>query len=208
MKIKRIPAGFVIPAQPVVASRPPSGADWVREIKHDGYRMIVRRDGPLVRIYSRNGYDWTARLIAITSAAERINAKSFTIDGEAVMLGPDGSSQFEDLRRRDAAHKAILYAFDLIEHDGEDMRDLPFLNRKAALARLLRDIEPGILLNQPVAEDGPTVSSTLAGLVPRASSRRRSTEPIGRVRVGSGSRSAIPRASRCSGSAARIGIDD
>ena len=157
MKIKRIPAGFVIPAQPVVASRPPSGADWVREIKHDGYRMIVRRDGPLVRIYSRNGYDWTARLIAITSAAERINAKSFTIDGEAVMLGPDGSSQFEDLRRRDAAHKAILYAFDLIEHDGEDMRDLPFLNRKAALARLLRDIEPGILLNQHVAEDGPTV---------------------------------------------------
>jgi len=57
----------------------------------------------------------------------------------------------------DAAHKAILYAFDLIEHDGEDMRDLPFLDRKAALARLLRDIEAGILLNQHVAEDGPTV---------------------------------------------------
>ena len=208
MKLKHLPAGFVIPAQPVMASEPPSGPDWVHEIKHDGYRMIVRRDGPTVRLYSRNAYDWTRRLPTIALTDDRIKAKSFTIDGEAVMLGPDGSSQFEDLRRRDAAYKAILYAFDLLEHDGEDMRNRPFLDRKAALARLLRDIEPGILLNQPVAEDGPTVSSTLAGLVPRASSRRRSTEPIGRVRVGSGSRSAIPRASRCSGSAARIGIDD
>jgi hypothetical protein len=57
MKIKRLPAGFVIPAQPVLASNPPVGADWVHEIKHDGYRMIVRRDGPTVRLYSRNTYD-------------------------------------------------------------------------------------------------------------------------------------------------------
>jgi len=81
MKLKRLPAGFVIPAQPVMASKPPSGPDWVHEIKHDGYRMIVRRDGPAVRLYSRNGYDWTRRLPAIAVAAERIKAKSFTIDG-------------------------------------------------------------------------------------------------------------------------------
>jgi bifunctional non-homologous end joining protein LigD len=56
-----------------------------------------------------------------------------------------------------AAYKAILYAFDLIEHDGEDLRDLPFLDRKAALARLQRNTEAGILLNEHVAEDGPTV---------------------------------------------------
>jgi len=157
MRLKRIPAGFIVPAQPVVASKPPSGPDWVHEIKHDGYRMIVRRDGPTVRLYSRNAYDWTRRLPTIALTAERIKAKSFTIDGKAVVLRPDGLSQFEDLRRMDAAHKAILYAFDLIEHDGEDMRDLPFLDRKAALARLLRDIDAGILLNQHVAEDGPTV---------------------------------------------------
>ena len=107
--IKRLPTGFIIPAQPVVASRPPSGANWVHEIKHDGYRMIVRRDGPVVRLYSRNGNDWTARLRAIAAAAEQIKAKSFTIDGEAVVLGPDGLSRFEDLCRREAAHKAILY---------------------------------------------------------------------------------------------------
>jgi len=157
MRIKRFPAGFVIPAQPVMASRPPSGADWVHEIKHDGYRLIVRRDGPTVRLYTRNAYDWTARLPAIAAGAERIRAKSFTIDGEAVVLGPDGLSRFDELRRREAAHSAMLYAFDLIEHDGQDMRDLPFLDRKAALTLLLQDSEVGILLNEHIAEDGPTV---------------------------------------------------
>src|SRR5262249_30747516 len=133
MRLKRSPAGFIVPAQPVIALRPPSGAAWVHEIKHDGYRMMVRRDGPTVRIYSRNAYNWTARLSAIATAAERIKAKSFTIDGEAVVLGPEGLSRFDELRRREAARTAILYAFDLIEHDGEDLRDRPFLDRKAAL---------------------------------------------------------------------------
>jgi bifunctional non-homologous end joining protein LigD len=101
MRIKRLPAGFVVPAQPVPASRSPSGAEWVHEIKHDGYRIIVRRNGPTVRLYSRNGNDWTARLTAIAAAAECIKAKSFTVDGEAVVLGPDGLSRFEELRRRE-----------------------------------------------------------------------------------------------------------
>ena len=100
MRFKRLPSGFVIPAQPVLAAKPPSGADWVHEIKHDGYRLIVRRDGSTVRLYSRNATDLTVRLAAIAAAAERIKAKSFTIDGEAVVLGPDGLSRFEDLRRR------------------------------------------------------------------------------------------------------------
>src|SRR5215469_9466885 len=157
MKIEPLPAGFVVPAQPVKASRPPVGTDWVHEIKHDGYRIMVRRDGPTVRLYSRNAYDWTARLSAIAAAAERIKAKSFTIDGEAVVVGPDGLSRFEELRRRGAARTAILYAFDLIEHDGEDLRKRPFLDRKAALARLLRNTKAGILFNEHIVEDGPVV---------------------------------------------------
>ena len=78
--------------------------------------MALRRD------CTRNAYDWTARLPAIAAAAGRIKAKSFTIDGEAVVVGPDGLSRFDDLRRREAARTAILYAFDLIEHDGEETR--------------------------------------------------------------------------------------
>jgi bifunctional non-homologous end joining protein LigD len=136
---------------------PQAGCDWLHEIKHDSYRIIVRRDGPTVRLYSRNAHDWTARLSAIAAAARRIKAKSFTIDGEAVVLGPDGLSLFEELRRREAADAAILYAFDLIEHDGEDMRNRPFLDRKAALARLLSNTDAGILFNEHIAEDGPIV---------------------------------------------------
>src|SRR5215470_10550472 len=157
MRFKRLPAGFVIPAQPVVASKPPSGADWVHEIKHDGYRLIVRRDGPTVRLYTGNAIDLTARFSAITAAAERIIAKRFTIDGEAVVLGPDGLSRFEELRRRESARTAILYAFDFIEHDGEDLRNRPFLDRKNALARLLRNTEGGNSAQRPRREDGPTV---------------------------------------------------
>jgi bifunctional non-homologous end joining protein LigD len=117
----------------------------------------VRRDGPSLRLCSRNAYNWTVRLAAIAAAAERIRAKSFTIAGEAVVLRPDGLSRFEELSRREAARTAILYAFDLIEHDGEDLRNLPFLDRKAALARLLRDTAAGILLNEHIVGDGLTV---------------------------------------------------
>jgi bifunctional non-homologous end joining protein LigD len=157
MRINRLPAGFVIPAQPVLASKPPVGPDWVHEIKHDGYRLIVYRDGSLVRLYSRNANDWTTRLPGIAAAAERIKAESFTIDGEAVVIGPDGLSRFEELRRREAAHTAILYAFDLIELDGENLRRRQFLERKAALAQLLGGLKAGIMFNEHVAEDGPTV---------------------------------------------------
>jgi ATP-dependent DNA ligase len=71
----------------------------------------------------------TARCYGCPTAVAAIAAKSFTLDG-ALVVGPDGLSRFEELRRREAAHKAILFAFDLIEHDGEDLRDLPFLARR------------------------------------------------------------------------------
>jgi ATP-dependent DNA ligase len=76
MKIRCLPAGFVVPAQPIKASKPPSGAGWVHEIKHDGYQLIVRRDGATVRLYTRNAYDWTARLPAIAAAAGRIKVRN------------------------------------------------------------------------------------------------------------------------------------
>jgi DNA ligase 1 len=65
----------------------------MRDFRDAKVMLIVRRDGPTVRLYSRNAYDWTVRLAAIAAAAELIKAKSFTIDGEAVVLGPDGLSR-------------------------------------------------------------------------------------------------------------------
>jgi bifunctional non-homologous end joining protein LigD len=72
----------------VLASKPPAGAQWAHEIKHDGYRLIVRRDGARVRLFTRRGYDWTERFPVIASAAGKLQAQSFTIDGEAVVNGP------------------------------------------------------------------------------------------------------------------------
>jgi bifunctional non-homologous end joining protein LigD len=79
--------GFVGPCIPSLAHKPPSGPDWVHEIKHDGYRLIVRRDGEVVRLFTRRGYDWTDRYPAIAAAAATPKARSFTLDGEAVVDG-------------------------------------------------------------------------------------------------------------------------
>jgi bifunctional non-homologous end joining protein LigD len=70
------------------------------------------------------------------------------------VLGPDGLSRLEELSRREAARTAILYAFDLIEYDGEDLRNLPFLDRKTALARLLRNTKAGICLTNASSKMG------------------------------------------------------
>jgi bifunctional non-homologous end joining protein LigD len=154
---RKFPAGFVLPAQPVEANHPPAGTEWVHEIKHDGYRLIVWRDGATVRLYTRKANDWTERLPAIAAAAARLKATSFTIDGEAVVAGPDGLSRFDDLRRRESAGAAFLYAFDLLEHDGEDLRNRPLLERKEALATLLQGSDAGIVLNEHLALEGTVV---------------------------------------------------
>jgi hypothetical protein len=113
--------------------------DWVQEIKHDGYRLIVRRDGEMVRLFTRRGYDWTDRYPAITRAAATLRGKSFTIDGEAAVCGPDGIAVFDSLHRRHKATDALLFGFDLLELDGEDLRPRPLGERKARLAKLQGD---------------------------------------------------------------------
>jgi bifunctional non-homologous end joining protein LigD len=118
---------FVDPCIPPLAAKPPSRPGWVHEIKHDGYRLIVRREGTAVRLFTRHGYDWTERYPAIAAAAAKLRAKSFTLDGEAVITGADGVAVFDALHRRHKAGEAILYAFDL---NGEDLRPMPLSDRK------------------------------------------------------------------------------
>jgi ATP-dependent DNA ligase len=132
-----LPDGFVEPCIPTLAAKPPSRPGWVHEIKHDGYRLIVRRDGDTVRLFTRRGHDWTERYPAIATAAAKLRAKSFTLDGEAVVCGPDGVAVFDALHRRRKASDAILYAFDLLELDDAYLRPLPLGERKAKLGRLL-----------------------------------------------------------------------
>jgi bifunctional non-homologous end joining protein LigD len=107
--------GFIDSCIPSRAPKPPSGPDWVHEVKHDGYRLIVRRDGPTVRLFTRRGHDWTDRYPAIAGSAAKLRARSFTLDGEAVVCGADGVAVFDALHRRHKATDALLYAFDLLQ---------------------------------------------------------------------------------------------
>jgi bifunctional non-homologous end joining protein LigD len=149
--------GFVDPCIPSRALKPPSGPDWVHEIKHDGYRLIVRREGEAVRLFTRRGYDWTERYPAIANAAAKLKARSFTLDGEAVVCGADGVAVFDALHRRGRISDAILQAFDLLELDGVDYRPLPLSRRKDRLARLLARVHVGIALNEHTDARGELV---------------------------------------------------
>jgi bifunctional non-homologous end joining protein LigD len=102
----------------------------VHETKHDGYRLQVRRDGDRVRLFTRRGFDWSKRYPAIARTAVALRCTSFTLDGEAVVCGPDGVAIFDALHRRGTVSEAMLYAFDLLELDGEDLRHMPLGDRK------------------------------------------------------------------------------
>jgi bifunctional non-homologous end joining protein LigD len=149
--------GYIPPCIPTRAYKVPAGPDWVHEIKHDGYRLQVRRDGDTVRLFTRRGYDWTGRYPAIAATAMKLRARSFTMDGEAVVCGRDGVAIFDALHRRGTVSEAMLYAFDLLELDGEDLRALPLGDRKKRLARLLARRRVGIVLSAHTAEDGATI---------------------------------------------------
>jgi bifunctional non-homologous end joining protein LigD len=149
--------GYIRPCIPTRASKPPAGPDWVHEIKHDGYRLQVRRDGATVRLFTRRGYDWTERYPAIAAAALEVGGQSFTLDGEAVVCGADGIAIFDALHRRGTVQEALLQAFDLLELDGTDLRPMPLVDRKTRLARLLRRPPAGLELNAHTDADGALV---------------------------------------------------
>jgi bifunctional non-homologous end joining protein LigD len=160
MPRRLLPAGFIEPCIPTLAARPPAGPDWVHEIKHDGYRLIVLRDGDTVQLFTRRGHDWTERYPAIAGTAAMIRlsrVRSFTLDGEAVVAGADGVAVFDTLHRRRKVTDAMLYAFDLLELNGEDLRPLPLRERKARLEKLLSSSRTGIVFNDHTDEDGATI---------------------------------------------------
>jgi len=123
----------------------PTGPDWIHEIKYDGYRLLVIRDAR-VRLLSRSGLDWTKRFPWIAEAALQNRQTRFVIDGEAVVLGVDGISDFDALHSGEHNHEVQLYAFDILALDGEDLRDMPLSMRKANLARLLARRPDGIFI--------------------------------------------------------------
>ncbi|MGB3745784.1 MAG: ATP-dependent DNA ligase, partial [Xanthobacteraceae bacterium] len=149
--------GIIEPCLPSPAKAPPSGPGWIHEIKHDGFRIMAWRDGAGVRLFTRNGNDFTARFPLAVAALAALPGRSFLIDGEAIVTNDKGLAVFELIRRARNGGAVVLCAFDLIELEGEDLRRAPIEHRKHKLARLVRTPHPGIALNEHYDGDGDNV---------------------------------------------------
>jgi bifunctional non-homologous end joining protein LigD len=157
MYARVLPVGFIAPCLPTKAPTPPSGALWLHEIKHDGFRVVARKDGAKVRLYSRPGNDLTYRFPLIVQSLARLRSRSCIIDGEAVACDNTGMPSFNRIRYRRHDTSVFLYAFDLIELNGDDLRRDPLEVRKATLSSVVAKAGAGIRLNEHIEADGPTV---------------------------------------------------
>jgi bifunctional non-homologous end joining protein LigD len=152
---KEAPAAGGQPIRPQLASlteRLPRGPDWLFEPKWDGYRAIVTVDGGEARLTSRNGRDLTERFREVArNVSKAVRTPSAVLDGEVCALDEDGTARFEALQR--GSGPLVLLAFDLLELDGEPVRDLPLRERRELLEEVLDPTVRGVRLS-PAFEDG------------------------------------------------------
>lgn len=131
--------GFIAPALATQAEKVPSGDRWFHEIKFDGYRVQLHIVHDDIKVFTRRGNDWTKRFRKIANDAYLIDAGSAIIDGEVVVPGANGTTDFSVLQNELKGHsnKLVMVAFDLLYLNGRDLRKLPLLERKAVLKKLI-----------------------------------------------------------------------
>ena len=181
---RTLPTGFVPPCLPTAAPSAPPSDQWWHEIKWDGIRVIARKDDKRIKLYSRPGNDLTHRFAQIGEALARLRARSCIFDGEAVACGEDGIALFERIRYRRHDASVFMYAFDLIELNGVDLRREPLEVRKEALERVLGRAGSGVRFNEHLEAEGPLVfeHACRMGLEGIVSKRKGSRYQSGRCR--------------------------
>src|ERR687888_1428395 len=107
---RTLPAGFIAPCLPTKTVKLPSGSEWLHEIKHDGFRVIARKQGIQVKLYSRPGNDLTYRFPLIVETLVRLRSRSCIIDGETVACDDNGVTSFNRVRYRHHDESIFLYA--------------------------------------------------------------------------------------------------
>ncbi|HTB97590.1 MAG TPA: DNA ligase D [Terracidiphilus sp.] len=168
-KLARLPKealpAFVSPQLAAVGDSPPDGKAWVHELKLDGYRIQARLntgERSPVRLLTRTGLDWTARLRPIAEALGDLPLRSALLDGEVVVLTRDGNSSFAELQaafQEGAKYPLTYFIFDLLHLDGHNLRNLPLVERK----EILKDVVSGlprdgaIRMSEHLGSDGKTV---------------------------------------------------
>lgn len=135
---------FVAPMLPTLSAEPPSGDGWIHELKYDGYRTQVIIDGGYVRVFTRNGHDWSDRYKPVLDVLARLEAETAVIDGEMVVMDPSGHSDFNALKSAIARRPQDLtfVPFDLLHLNGEDIRHEPLCDRRARMFELVDDYDP------------------------------------------------------------------
>ncbi len=132
---------FLAPQLAQQAETPPEGSGWLHELKLDGYRIQARKSGNNVAMLTRSGLDWTARIPSVAAAVAALPINEVTLDGEVVVLAPDGTTNFADLQasfQEGARNPLTYFAFDLLHANGRNPRDLPLRDRKTVLASILK----------------------------------------------------------------------
>ena len=135
----RLPA-FRPPQLATLVDAVPTGNGWMHEIKYDGYRCLVSASGERVRIFTRSGLDWTDRFAPLPMEIAAMKLPAALIDGEIVALGSDGNPDFSTLQQTlkgEGKGTLHLFAFDLLQLDGQDLTAMPNIGRKEKLAALL-----------------------------------------------------------------------
>ena len=127
---------------PESTTTPPTGDQWLHEVKMDGYRMMARIDGRDIRLVSRNGVNWTDKFADVLPSLKSLPAKQAILDGEMTVLAADGTTQFSKLRGgRSRSDLLVYYVFDVLYLDGWDLTKTPLEQRKSALTELLQKCE-------------------------------------------------------------------
>ena len=152
--------GWVAPQLATLVGAAPDGPDWVHEIKLDGYRVLARIERGRARLLTRNRQDWTERFPSVAEAAAALPVKEALLDGEIVALDRSGVSSFQALQQgaEETGGWSLAYvAFDLLFLDGRDLRPRPLVERKKALARLLRGRRGRLRYSEHFDAPGPEV---------------------------------------------------
>ncbi|MDX3983660.1 MAG: DNA ligase D [Achromobacter sp.] len=143
----------------LVEGMPPNPEEWLYELKFDGYRLLVRIEGDSVRLYTRNGHDWSAKLPHIVQAFAKLPAKWAWVDGEVVVLNEQGVPSFQALQNafdNDRTGDIVFYAFDLPYIGLRDLRDEPLTVRRDLLAQLMETADDDHLRFSAAFKEAPS----------------------------------------------------
>jgi bifunctional non-homologous end joining protein LigD len=174
--------------EPMLATRvgtPPAGDAWIHEIKYDGYRLIASASGDGVRLFTRNGLDWTGKFQTVADALTAMNLRDVLIDGEVAVAQANGRTDFSSLQKslESGVAKGVSYfVFDLLAEGSKDLRKTPLLERKSRLEKLLAKAKSPIRLSPFVEGEGPEVMKafTEKGFEGVVSKKAKSTYQSGR----------------------------